>query len=70
MELKYVEADEYTSLTVNGIELWNMTPEEIKVSIQAMLDRESDTSVLLDIWTTLIESQGNIKGNWIYTLKI
>ncbi len=70
MELKYVEADEYTSLTVDGIELWNMTPEEIKVSIQAMLDRESDTSVLLDIWMTLIESQGNIKGNWIYTLKI
>lgn len=57
-----------------------MTPEEIKVSIQAMLDREVDVAVLQDIWMSLIESQGEYKdlghceccGDWIsnYTLEI
>ena len=57
-----------------------MTSEEIKVSIQAMLDRETGFAVLQDIWTILIESQGEYRdlghceqcGDWIsnYTLEI
>ena len=57
-----------------------MTPEEIKVSIRAMLDRETDISTLQDVLRSLIESQGEYKnlgcceycGEWIfnYTLEI
>lgn len=57
-----------------------MTPEEIKVSIRAMLDRETDITTLQDVWMSLIEHLGEYKdlghceccGDWIsnYTLEI
>lgn len=57
-----------------------MTPEEIKVSIRAMLDRETDIATLQDVWMSLIEHLGEYKdlghceccGDWIsnYTLEI
>lgn len=58
MRLFYTNGCMYTSLSVDDKEIANMTPEEIKVSIRAMLDRETDMSTLQDIWTALIESQG------------
>lgn len=80
MKLEYTDGCICTSLTVDGKETADMTSEEIKVSIQAMLDREIDFAVLQDIWTTLIESQGEYRdlghceecGDWItsYTLEI
>lgn len=80
MKLKYTNGCICTSLTVDGKETADMTSEEIKVSIQAMLDREIDFAVLQDILTTLIESQGEYKnlghceecGDWIfnYTLEL
>ena len=58
----------------------DMTPEEIKVSIRAMLDRETDIATLQDVWMSLIEHLGEYKdlghceccGDWIsnYTLEI
>lgn len=38
-----------------------MTPEEIKVSIRAMLDRETDIATLQDVWMPLIEHLGEYK---------
>lgn len=80
MKLEYTDGCICTSLTVDGKEAADMTSEEIKVSIQAMLDREIDFAVLQDIWTTLIESQGEYRdlghceecGDWIsnYTLEL
>lgn len=80
MKLEYTDGCICTSLTVDGKETADMTSEEIKVSIQAMLDREIDFTVLQDIWTTLIESQGEYRdlghceecGDWIsnYTLEL
>ena len=80
MKIEYTNGCVCTSLTVDGKETADMTSEEIKVSIQAMLDREIDFAVLQDIWTTLIESQGEYKnlanceecGDWIfnYTLEL
>lgn len=80
MKLEYTDGCICTSLTVDGKETADMTSEEIKVSIQAMLDREIDFAVLQDIWTTLIESQGEYRdlghcgecGDWIsnYTLEL
>lgn len=80
MKLKYTNGCVCTSLTVDGKETADMTSEEIKVSIQAVLDREIDFAVLQDILTTLIESQGEYKnlghceecGDWIfnYTLEL
>ena len=80
MKIEYTNGCVCTSLTVDGKETADMTSEEIKVSIQAMLDREVDFAVLQDIWTTLIESQGEYKnlrhceecGDWIsnYTLEL
>lgn len=80
MKLEYTDGCVCTSLTVDGKETADMTSEEIKVSIQAMLDREIDVAVLQDIWTSLIESQGEYKdlgyceacGDWIsnYTLEL
>lgn len=80
MKLEYTDGCICTSLTVDGKETADMTSEEIKVSIQAMLDRGIDFAVLQDIWTTLIESQGEYRdlghceecGDWIsnYTLEL
>ena len=80
MKLEYTDGCICTSLTVDGKETADMTSEEIKVSIQAMLDREIDFAVLQDISTTLIESQGEYRdlghceecGDWIsnYTLEL
>lgn len=80
MKLEYTDGCICTSLTVDGKETADMISEEIKVSIQAMLDREIDFAVLQDIWTTLIESQGEYRdlghceecGDWIsnYTLEL
>ena len=44
MKLEYTDGCICTSLTVDGKETADMTPEEIKVSIRAMLDRETDIS--------------------------
>ena len=72
MKIEYTDGCICTSLTVDGKETAYMTPEEIKVSIRAMLDRETDVS--------LIEHLGEYKdlghceccGDWIsnYTLEI
>lgn len=80
MKLEYTDGCICTSLTVDGKETVNMTPEEIKVSIRAMLDRETNISTLQDVWMSLIESQGEYEdlglceccGDWIYkyTLEI
>ena len=69
-----------TSLTVDGKETVDMTNEEIKASIRAILDREEDLATLQSILKSLIESQGEYKdlgdceecGDWIfnYTLEI
>lgn len=46
MKLEYTDGCICTSLTVDGKETVDMTPEEIKVSIRAMLDRETDIATL------------------------
>lgn len=43
MKIEYTDGCICTSLTVDGKETAYMTPEEIKVSIRAMLDRETDS---------------------------
>lgn len=80
MKLEYTDGCICTSLTVDGKETVDMTPEEIKVSIRAMLDRETDIATLQDVWMSLIEHLGEYKdlrhceccGDWIsnYTLEI
>lgn len=61
MKLEYTDGCICTSLTVDGKETVDMTPEEIKVSIRAMLDRETDIATLQDVWMSLIEHLENIK---------
>lgn len=80
MKLSYTDGCVCTSLTVDGKETTDMTAEEMKVSIQAMLDREQDCATLQNIWTSLMLSQGeyedlgkcNCCGDWItcYTLNL
>lgn len=80
MKIEYTDGCICTSLTVDGKETADMTPEEIKVSIRAMLDRETDIATLQDVWMSLIEHLGEYKdlghceccGDWIsnYTLEI
>ena len=80
MKIEYTDGCICTSLTVDGKETAYMTPEEIKVSIRAMLDRETDIAALQDVWMSLIEHLGEYKdlghceccGDWIsnYTLEI
>ena len=80
MKIEYTDGCICTSLTVDGKETAYMTPEEIKVSIRAMLDRETDIATLQDVWMSLIEHLGEYKdlghceccGDWIsnYTLEI
>lgn len=80
MKLSYTDGCICTSLTVDNKETADMTPEEIKISIQAMLNRETDIGTLQSIWMNLIQSQGEFEdlgqcdecGDWItrYTLEI
>lgn len=80
MKLSYTDGCTCTSLTVDGKETADMTADEMKISIQAMLNREKDTAVLQQIWKSLVESQGEFEdlghcdqcGDWItkYTLEI
>lgn len=80
MKLSYTDGCTCTSLIVDGKETADMTAEEMKISIQAMLNREKDTAVLQQIWKSLVESQGEFEdlghcdqcGDWItkYTLEI
>lgn len=80
MKLSYTDGCVCTSLTVDGKETIDMTAEEMKVSIQAMLDKEQDCGTLQSIWTSLMLSQGeyedlgrcNCCDDWItrYTLEI
>ena len=49
MKIEYTDGCICTSLTVDGKETAYMTPEEIKVSIRAMLDRETDIATLQDV---------------------
>lgn len=72
MKLEYT--DGCTSLTVDGKETADMTPEEIKVSIRAML---IEKPIQLLFRMSLIEHLGEYKdlgrcGDWIsnYTLEI
>lgn len=60
MKLEYTDGCICTSLTVDGKETVDMTPEEIKVSIRAMLDRETDIATLQDV-CLLLSIQENIK---------
>lgn len=48
MKLEYTDGCICTSLTVDGKETADMTSEEIKVSIQAMLDRFCGSSRHMD----------------------
>lgn len=61
MKIEYTDGCICTSLTVDGKETAYMTPEEIKVSIRAMLDRETDIATLQDVWMSLIEHLGEYK---------
>lgn len=80
MKLEYTDGCICTSLTVDGKETVDMTNEEIKASIRAILDQEEDLATLQGILKLLIESQGKYKdlghceecGDWIfnYTLEI
>ena len=49
MKIEYTDGCICTSLTVDGKETAYMTPEETKVSIRAMLDRETDIATLQDV---------------------
>lgn len=80
MKLKYIDGCVCTSLTVDNKETVDMTPDELKISINAMLDRETDISILQEVWMDLIQSQGEYQnlgkcdccGDYIikYTLEI
>ena len=80
MKIEYTDGCICTSLTVDGKETADMTPEEIKVSIRAMPDRETNIATLQDVWMSLIEHLGEFEdlghceqcGDWItsYTLEI
>lgn len=61
MKLEYTDGCICTSLTVDGKETADMTPEEIKVSIRAMLDRETDIATLQMYGCLLLSIQENIK---------
>ena len=80
MKIEYTDGCICTSLTVDGKETADMTPEEIKVSIQAMLDRVLHVLCIFCVVMSLIEHLGEYKdlghceccGDWIsnYTLEI
>lgn len=80
MKLEYVDGCCSTSLTVNEVETIDMKIEDFKNVIKLLIDRETDLGTLQDIWTDLMQQQGeyedlgtcSICGDHIdkYTLEI
>ena len=58
MKLKYIEGCICTSLTVDGKETVDMDIDSLKKVVNKLIDRETDFGVIQDIWTNLVESQG------------
>lgn len=58
MKLKYIEGCICTSLTVDGKETIDMDIDSLKKVVNKLIDRETDFGVIQDIWTNLVESQG------------
>ena len=58
MKLKYIEGCICTSSTVDGKETIDMDIDSLKKVVNKLIDRETDFGVIQDIWTNLVESQG------------
>ena len=58
MKLKYIEGCICTSLTIDGKETIDMDIDSLKKVVNKLIDRETDFGVIQDIWTNLVESQG------------
>ena len=58
MKLKYIDGCICTSLTVDGKETIDMDIDSLKKVVNKLIDRETDFCVIQDIWTNLVESQG------------
>ena len=58
MKLKYIDGCICTSLTVDGKETIDMDIDSLKKVVNKLIDRETDFGVIQDIWTNLVESQG------------
>ena len=80
MKLEYTDGCTCTSLTVDGVETVDMSPDSLKEVIYKLINNESDFGTLQSIWMDLVTSQGDYEdlgkceecGDWItrYTLEI
>lgn len=80
MKLEYTDGCICTSLSVDGVETIDMKTEDLQAVICKLVKREDDISVLQDLFTSLMYSQGEYKdlghceqcGDFIsnYTLEI
>lgn len=80
MKLEYTDGCICTSLSVDGVETIDMKTEDLQAVICKLVKREDDISVLQDLFTSLMSSQGEYKdlgqceqcGDFIseYTLEI
>lgn len=80
MKLEYTDGCTCTSLTVDGVETIDMSPDSLKEVICKLINNEEDFGTLQSIWMDLVTSQGDYEdlgkceecGDWItrYTLEI
>lgn len=80
MKLEYTDGCTCTSLTVDGVETIDMSPDSLKEVIYKLINNEEDFGTLQSIWMDLVTSQGDYEdlgkceecGDWItrYTLEI
>ncbi len=80
MKLEYTDGCTCTSLTVDGVETVDMSPDSLKEVIYKLINNEEDFGTLQSIWMDLVTSQGDYEdlgkceecGDWItrYTLEI
>ena len=59
MKLEYTDGCTCTSLTVDGIETIDMSPDSLKKVICKLINNESDFGSLQSIWMDLVTSQGS-----------
>lgn len=74
MKCVYTDGCMATSLTVDGRNTADMSPQELREIIKNMLDKVEDTAILQDVWMNIMECAGEYEnlgecsqcGDYIY----
>ena len=63
MKLEYTSGCICDSLSVDGVETIDMSPDKLREVIHELVDREQDLAVLQDLFMSCVQSQGEYSSS-------